>query len=125
MGKLYLDDFVIKKGFKSTEEYIQNCLDEQRIPQFKSVKYYQSLWSHGLIKEGFSIRTSDAGIIDRHYWVNAEGNLVGATEGPYPGEAGTFKPDEILSGQRISNGWTIESTSGLSYLFRRWTEERK
>ena len=125
MGKLYLDDFVIKKGFKSTEKYIQTCLDEQRIPQFKSVKYYQSLWSHGLIKEGFSIRTSDAGMIDRHYWVNAEGNLVGDTKGPYPGEAGTFKPDEILSGQRISDGWTIENTSGLSYLLRRWTKERK
>ena len=124
MGKLYLDEFVLEQGFSSTEEYIQSCLNELRAPLFNNIKYYQSLWSNGLIAKGFSIRTSDAGIIDRHYWVDADGNLVGATEGPYPGEEGTFKPENILSGKRISSGWTIESISGLSYLFRRWAGEQ-
>lgn len=119
MTKLFIDEFVKKQGFKTTEDYIMSCINENRAPQFYSVEYYKSLLSNGLIKEGFSIRTSDQGIIDRHYWVNSDGNLVGEPNCPYPGEKGTFRPEEILSGDRISSGWTIESVFSLSYLLRR------
>jgi hypothetical protein len=117
--KLFIDDFVRGQGFDSTEKYIMSCVNANRAPQFYDVRYYKSLFGHGIIEEGFSIRTSDAGIIDEHYWVGADGSLIGEPTGPYPGKEGTFKPEEILSGKRISSGWTIESVGRLGYILRR------
>jgi len=120
MDRIFVDDFVTKMGFTSTEKYIESCLNGKIAPQFNSVEYFSSLHSLGLIGEGFSIRTSKGGVVDEHYLVDADGNLVGVTGGPYPGEEGTFRPEEILAGERISSGWAIESVSSLSYLFRKW-----
>ena len=124
MSNLFIDDFVISQGHKTTEDYLTWSMDERLCPRFNSVKYYQSLLSKGLIREGFSIRTSDQRVIDRHYWVDSDGNLVGANEGPYPGEKGTFKPEEILIGERISSGWTIESF-GFFVVFREYMKSKK
>jgi len=124
MNRIFVDDFVTGMGFPSTEEYIESRLRKKIAPQFNSVQYFSSLHALGLIGEGFSIRTSKGGVVDEHYSVDADGNLVGVTEGPYPGEEGTFRPEEILAGERISSGWTIESVSGLSYLFRRRNREK-
>jgi len=120
MGRIFVDDFVTRMGFPSTEKYIEMCVRERIAPRFNSVEYFRSLQSLGLIGEDFSIRTFRGGVVDEHYSVNADGNLVGVTEGPYPGMEGTFRPEEILVGERISSGWTIESVPGLAYLFRKW-----
>lgn len=125
MTKLFFDNFLREQDFSSTEEYIAWCLNERVPARFNNARYYRSLWNNGLIRKGFSIRTSDAGQIDEHYWADANGNLVGAVEGPYPGKKGVFRPEEILAGQRISDGWTIESESKLSYHFRRWIKKQK
>ena len=78
-----------------------------------------------MIEEGFAIRTSNAGVVDGHYWVNSDGNLVGETEIPaHKGKNGTFKPEEILIGERISSGWTIESF-GFFVVFREYMKSKK
>ncbi|MBU0929709.1 MAG: hypothetical protein KJ623_01405 [Nanoarchaeota archaeon] len=120
MGILYIDDFVKEKGFDSTEEYLKNCIEKMRCPHFNSFEYFKNLYDNKLIIEGAIIRTSDRGLIDRCYFVNKEGNLVGITAGPYPGEEGTFKPEDILIGKRISDGWTIENVMRFGYIFREW-----
>lgn len=56
--------------------------------------------------------------------INNKGNLVGVTEGPYPGEEGIFKPEEVLIGNRISDGYTIESR-GFNVRFREWIKNNK
>jgi hypothetical protein len=97
-----------------------------RTPTFDKVDYYKDLLEQGLIKEGFYIRTSNMGLIDEHYCVNSEGKLEGVTDCQcYQGIEGTFSAEEILSGQRISSGWSIESIMGLGFLLRRGEGERK
>ncbi|MDD5133140.1 MAG: hypothetical protein PHD81_02560 [Candidatus Nanoarchaeia archaeon] len=120
MGQLFLDDFIREQGFNSTEEYIYCRLEEQSALYFQSLDHYKNLFENGLIKEGMVIRTSDRGLIDRTYSVDNQGNLVGITSGTYPGENGIFKPEEILVGNRISDGWTIESPRLFGKLFQEW-----
>lgn len=125
MGRLYCDSFVKEKGFGTTEDYLRSCLDENICPTFDKVEYFNSLLEQGLIKEGFSIRTSDQGLVDEHYWVTLDGRLEGAEEEPYPGMKGVFSAEEILQGQRISSFWSIESAMKLSVLFRRWIGDKE
>lgn len=123
MSRLFIDDFVKNQGFDSTVGYIRWCLENAIPPLFGNVNYFESLYSRGLIEEGFSIRTSNQGIVDQHYEVDANGNLVGIIGGPHSGEEGVFRPEEILSGERISSGWTIESVPRFSRLFEKWVDE--
>lgn len=126
MGKLFCNEFIMKQGFTSTEDYIQDCLDERIPARFDNAEHYRSLLGAGLIQEGFSIRTSNAGVVDCHYFVDSEGNLVGdAGNHPHSGREGVFSPEEVLSGERISSGWTIESGSFLGSVFRKWLAETK
>ncbi|MCX6707533.1 MAG: hypothetical protein NT001_05340 [Candidatus Woesearchaeota archaeon] len=122
MDSLFIDNFVRDMGFETTEDYIENCLEERDPLLFDSVKYFTSLYSAGLLPEGVCIRTSDKmRNIDHTYCVDGQGNLVGITNCPYPGEKGTFKPEEILIGERVYSGWTIENPMRFSHLFGEWS----
>lgn len=107
-----------KDGYKSVEDYLQWCLD-QRIPlRFRLASSFRDLFEKGIVDEGMSIRTSNAGMVDQHYEVNADGCLTGVQAMVHSGLEGTFPAEEILQGERISSGWTIESTSALSFHLR-------
>jgi hypothetical protein len=111
MKKLFSDKFVTEKGFSSTEEYILDEIDEN-VPwiAFPNLKYYLSLLKNNFLVVNNIIRTSDRGIIDECYKIiNDKGYLEGIIKGlsMYQGKEGIFKPEEILVGERISDGWMI------------------
>ncbi|MEK6827527.1 MAG: hypothetical protein AABX99_03540 [Nanoarchaeota archaeon] len=110
MKKLFLDKFVTEKKFSSTEEYIESRV-KQRVPwiAFPNLDYYLSLLKNNFLVINNVIRTSDRGFIDECYLIiDREGNLRGITEISFhQGRNGIFKPEEILTGERISDGWTI------------------
>ncbi len=109
MKKLFADDFVTEKGFPSTEDYIRHSL-ENNVDwiSFPNVDYYNSLFDSGFLKIGDAIRTSNQGIIDECYCVIARGNLKGITNiATHQGMKGTFAPEKILIGERISDGWSV------------------
>jgi hypothetical protein len=110
MKKLFADKFVTEKGFASTEEYISNQIkDHTPWIEFPNLNYYLSLFKNNFLLINDVIRTSDRGIIDECYAIiDREGNLKGITEiSEYKGKKGIFKPEEILIGERISDGWMI------------------
>ena len=112
MGKLFLDEFVIKEGFSSTEDYINYYL-KGNAPwiDFPNLDYYKSLFENNYLRIGNCIRTSDRGNIDEFYQIiDEKGNLRGITEIPtHQGMKGIFSPQEILIGERISANWCIHS----------------
>jgi len=123
MEKLFADKFVKEKGFNSTEEYISNQI-KGHTPwiEFPNVDYYLSLFKNNFLLINNVIRTSNRGIIDECYAIiDKEGNLKGITEiSTYQGMKGIFKPEEILIGERISDGWeiygrTLEKNIELQY----------
>ncbi len=110
MGKLFLDEFITKKEFSSTEEYIEEYV-KQRVPwiEFSNLDYYKSLFENNYLRIGNCIRTSDRGNVDEFYQIIDErGNLRGVTEIPaHQGMKGIFSPEKILIGERISDYWCI------------------
>jgi len=110
MEKLFTDEFIIRKGFSSTEDYIEESV-KQRIPwiKFSNLDYYKSLFKNNYLRIGNCIRTSDRGDIDEFYQIiDEKGNLRGVTEIPaHQGMKGIFSPEEILIGERISEYWTL------------------
>jgi hypothetical protein len=108
MEKLFVDKFVTKQGFSSTEEYLDYYLKNNAYwIGFPNFYYYQSLFKNNFLRIGNCIRTSDSGIIDEFYQIIENGMLRGITEiATHQGMSGIFPPEEILKGKRISDGWT-------------------
>lgn len=106
--------------FKSLLDYVLYIIDSGAVaPCFNDCEDFRELVKLGLLEEHMILRTSNMGLIDQHYYFVDEKTLRGIPEGPYPGEKGEFTPEEILSGERISSGWTIESPMALRVLLRR------
>jgi hypothetical protein len=105
-----------QEGYASVEEYIRVRTKERGFPYFNSVQTFHDLFQKGLLKANMVIRTSDKGIIDEHYLINEEGKLAGIPLPVHGGLEGTFSPEAILTGERISHGWSIESISKLQFL---------
>ncbi|MCK9568126.1 hypothetical protein M0R72_04200 [Candidatus Pacearchaeota archaeon] len=108
MEKLFVDEFITRKGFSSTEEYIKNYIS-QRVPwiEFPNLDYYLSLFENDFLRIGNGIRTSDRGSIDEFYQIIENGMLRGVTEiNAHQGMKEIFSPKEILKGKRISANWS-------------------
>lgn len=114
---LFVEERVRQEGFERLEDYLRYYLKDLVSPAFHDVRTFRSFLDAGLIVAGMAVRTS-TGNIDEEYWVTEDGKLQGETKCPYPGKEGIFEPEEILHGDRISSGWTIENTLKLSYLCR-------
>jgi len=114
---LFVEERVRQEGFERLEDYLRYYLKDLVSPAFYDVRTFRRLQEAGLIVPKMAIRTS-TGDIDEHYWITADWKLKGEPNCPYPGKEGVFEPEEILQGDRISSGWTIENTLKLSYLCR-------
>ena len=109
MKKLFLDEFITRKGFPSTEDYIEEAV-KQTIPwiEFPNFDYYKSLFENNYLRIGNCIRTSDGNIDEFYQIIDEKGNLRGVTEiSTHQGMKGIFSPEKILIGKRISDYWTI------------------
>jgi hypothetical protein len=110
MEKLFADKFVTERGFASTEEYISyHIKGNTSWIEFPNLHYYLSLIKNNLLVTNNVVRTSDRGVVDECYLIiDRKGTLRGITEiAEHQGMKGIFKPEEILKGQRISDGWMI------------------
>ena len=104
--------------FASIKDYILKRLEEGCELVFKGLEDYLSLKDEKLIKENMIVRTSEGGMIDRHYRVNKEGNLEGITRGPYPGPEDVFEPEQVFDGKQNRDGWTLNHFSQLRFLLK-------
>jgi hypothetical protein len=128
MKKLFIDDFITKKGFLSTEEYIESYV-KQMVPwiDFSNLDYYKSLFENNYLRIGNCIRTSDKGNIDEFYQIiDEKGNLRGVTDIPaHQGMKGIFSPEEILIGERISSNWCVHyQTLGKNFRLNKKENEK-
>ena len=108
MTKLFLDEFITREGFSSTEDYIDYYV-KGHAPwiEFPNVNYYFSLLENNFLKIHNVVRTSD-GVMDECYEIIENGMLRGITEiSAHQGMKGIFSPKEILKGERIFRNWAV------------------
>jgi hypothetical protein len=108
--------------YNSIEDYIQHSINGHvGWLTFKDLKDFESLLEKDLLNDTMQIRTSDRGIIDECYQITKEGMLEGITEIVfYQGIEGIHKPEDILKGERISDGWIVFLLHGrFQYNFKK------
>jgi hypothetical protein len=110
MIKLYIDDFVKRQGFKTTQQYLEFCYENHNPARFKGEKYFSSLFQAKIIVPDFSfVRVMYVAGTDQSYGVTEDGRLEGLDLQAHSGRMGIHNPAEILSLENAPDGWDLES----------------
>ncbi len=111
MTDLYIDDFVKRQGFDSTEDYLRFCKENRMPAHFEGAEYFSSLFQKsGIILPFFTaVRTMyNQGGDDGFYHVTEDGKLEGVELPHHSGREGVHEPADILSLEKSSKGWDLE-----------------
>lgn len=104
---LFVDDWVKRQGFASTEEYLAWCLEERIPAHFMGPVYFTSLLKKSiLIPELTRVRVK--GPMDSCYLVREDGSLEGLALMAHSGREGRHT-SSILDPVHSPEGWEIEN----------------